>query len=114
MNEKMTQTFDSKALKAFFQEVLDQIHIELTYHPENEKFPIQLANPDGLSRDKCNELLLFIKTQVDLRDTEICKMISSKKSGKVVMEITKVATHLLAEVYALSLFIEPDDEIEPD
>src|SRR5579871_2685943 len=105
----MTQAFDARALKAFFQEVLDTIHVELIYDPENEKFPIQLAFTDGISRDKYHELLSFIKMQVDLRDNEIGKMVPIK-GGKVNFEVSKEAAHRLAEVYALSLFIEPDED----
>ncbi len=111
----MPHRFDPKPLNAFFQEVKDQTGIELKYLTDNEKFPIQLANsPDGITRAQCHEILSAIKSQVDLRDNEIAKITSVPMTQRVVVEITQQAAHDLAQVYALSLFIEPEDEDEPD
>ena len=71
----MSHRFDPKPLNAFFQEVKDQTGIELKYQADNEKFPIQLNNqPDDISRAHCHEIMSIIKSQVDLRDTEIAKV----------------------------------------
>ncbi len=111
----MSHRFDPKPLNAFFQEVKDQTGIELKYSAENEKFPIQLANaPDGISRAQCHEILTAIKSQVDLRDNEIAKITPVPMTQRVLVEISWQAAHDLAEVYALSLFIEPEDDEEPD
>ena len=117
----MTQAFEPRALEAFFQEVSDTLHIDLQYHPENERYPIQLASAEGItaegtstaegiSRDKCHLLLQFIKTQIDLRDNEIAKLTPSVKSGKFLPEITQEAAHALAEVYALGFFIDTNED----
>ncbi len=110
----MTPSFDPAPLNAFFDEVKEQLGIELKYHSDNPKFPIQLAMaPNGLSRNKCIELLQFIKTQVDLRDNEIGELYASKTSpGKYVLDIHMHATKALADVYALSTFYPHEDEEE--
>ena len=107
----MTPSFDPKPLNAFFQEVEDQLRVKLEYVPDNTEYPIQVKDaPDGISRDKAHEVSQFIKAQVDLRDNEICKIHPVKKGPKVAIEITKTAAKALAEVYALSLFYDPDEE----
>ena len=110
----MAQTFDPAPLKAFFEEVEEQLGIHLIYHPDNPKFPIQLETaPEGISRLKCLELLQFIKGQVDLRDNEIGEIYASKKgSGKFIFEVSVEATHALADVYAMSMFYPHEDEEE--
>lgn len=102
------------ALEAFFQEVEDQLGIKLNYRSDNEKFPIQLENaPVGLPRNKCVELLQFIKGQVDLRENEIGQLYASKTPGKFLLDISSEATKALVDVYGLSLFY-PDDDEEAD
>lgn len=111
----MTRRFDAKALNAFFQEVEDQLKIQLQYFPDDPKFPIQLKDaPMGISKDKCLLLLNFIKGQIDLRDNEIGKIYTTKANGKFLFDITHVAADAIAEVYALSLFIDPDEEENPE
>ena len=111
----MSHRFDPKPLNAFFQEVKDQTGIELKYLSDNEKFPIQLHDePDWISRAHCHEILSMIKSQVDLRDNEIAKITPVPLTQKVVVEITAQAAHDLAQVYAMSLFIEPEDDEEAD
>ncbi|MGD9591281.1 MAG: hypothetical protein AB7V32_02040 [Candidatus Berkiella sp.] len=112
----MTSSFDPAPLEAFFEEVKEQLGIVLKYHSDNPKFPIQLASaPDGLAKNKCIELLQFIKTQVDLRDNEIGEIYASKTiPGKYVFDIRMPAAKALADVYALSTFYpHEDDEDEP-
>jgi len=107
--------FDPKPLNAFFQEVKDQTGIELKYQADNEKFPIQLNDqPDGISRPHCHEIMSMIKSQVDLRDNEIAKITPVPLTQRVVIEITQQAAHDLAQVYAMSLFIEPEDDEDSD
>jgi hypothetical protein len=109
----MAQSFDPAPLKAFFEEVEEQLGIHLKYHPDNPKFPIQLESPEGISRLKCVELLQFIKGQVDLRDNEIGELYASKKGGgKYIFEVSLEATHALADVYAMSMFYPHEDEEE--
>lgn len=107
----MPHSIDPKPLAAFFQEVTDFIDVPLVFTPENQAYPIQVALPEGLSRDKAFELLNFVKTQVDLKDNEIAKIHPIPKSHKVVIEFTRMAAQTLSEVYALSGFFEtPEDE----
>ncbi len=108
----MAHTFDPAPLQAFFEEVKEQLDVELVYLPDNGKFPIQLkAAPIGLSRNKCIEVLQFIKAQVDLRDNEIADLYASKKGGgKYVLDIHMEAARALADVYALSTFYPHEDE----
>lgn len=110
----MAHSFDPAPLQAFFEEVKEQLGIGLKYLSDNPKFPIQLeAAPDGISRNKCVELLQFIKTQVDLRDNEIGELYASKKGGgKYVLDIRMECAKALADVYALSTFY-PHEEDEP-
>ncbi|MCS5711043.1 hypothetical protein [Candidatus Berkiella aquae] len=111
----MSHRFDPKPLNAFFQEVKDQTGIKLAYVQDNEKFPIQLENKqDGITRAQCHEILSVIKSQVDLRDNEIAKITTVPMTQRVIVEITQRAAHELAEVYALSLFIEPEEDESPD
>lgn len=111
----MAPSLDPALLLPFFEEVKEQLGIELKYVSDNPKYPIQLAAaPAGLSRNKCVELLQFIKTQVDLRDNEIGELYASKTSpGKYLLDIRMPAAKALADVYALSFFIphEEDDEV---
>lgn len=107
----MSPHSDLKPLKAFFQEVREQLDIELEYHPDNLKFPIQLTHSaDGISKAKCLELSNFIKVQVDLRDNQIAQIHPGAKPGKFMIEISAEATKALVDVYALSLFYDPDEE----
>ncbi|MBS0286175.1 MAG: hypothetical protein JSR17_02700 [Proteobacteria bacterium] len=110
----MAHSFDPAPLQAFFEEAKEQLGIELKYLSDNPKFPIQLASaPEGLSRNKCVELLQFIKTQVDLRDNEIGELYASKTGhGKYVLDIRMECAKALADVYALSTFY-PHEEEEP-
>jgi hypothetical protein len=99
------------ALEAFFQEVEEQLGIKLNYLPDNDKFPIQLENaPVGLPRNKCVELLQFIKGQVDLRENEIAQLYASKTPGKFLLDISSEATKGLVDVYGLSMFYPDGDE----
>jgi hypothetical protein len=107
-------SFDPKPLTAFFDEVKDQLQIELKYLPEEPKFPIQLVKEEGISKNKCIEIFQFIKTQVDLRDNQIGKIHPAKTPGKFVIEITKEATEALADVYALSSFYPHEDDDDSD
>lgn len=111
----MAQSFDPAPLNAFFEEVQEQLGIHLIYHPDNPKFPIQLENAEqGISRNKCVELLQFIKGQVDLRDNEIGELYASKKGGgKFIFEVSIEATHALADVYAMSMFYPHEEEEIP-
>ncbi len=113
----MTPSLDPAPLQAFFEEVKEQLGIDLKLHSDNPKFPIQLANaPHGHSRNKCVELLQFIKGQVDLRDNEIGELYASKSSpGKYVLDIRMQAAKALEDVYAMSMFYphEEDEESEP-
>jgi hypothetical protein len=107
----MSPHFDPKPLNAFFQEIEELNRIKLKYVPENTEFPIQLENTtDGISRDKAMEVMQFIKGQVDLKENEICKIHTIHKGTKVIIEVTKMATQALAEVYSLSMFFDPEDE----
>jgi hypothetical protein len=109
----MSANPDLKPLKAFFKEVEDQLEVKLHYQPDNPKFPIQLDNaPDGISNLQCDRLLEFIKGQVDLRDNEIGTITPGKISGNVVLNISDKAAHQLAEIYALSLFYDADEDEE--
>lgn len=108
----MSPSFDPKPLKPFFKEVEEQLGIKLVYHTENEKFPIQMASPDGISQSKCDDLLQFIKTQVDLRDNEIGALHRMPNTGKIRLELSLHATQMLAEVYALGFFYDEDDNDE--
>lgn len=108
----MSPHFDLQLLKAFFQEVQEQLEIALEYHPDNLKAPIQLVDKEGISKPKCLELLNFIKGQVNLRDNEIARISPSKKANKFIIEISAEATKALVEVYALSLFYDPDEDEE--
>ncbi len=113
----MAQTLDPVPLEAFFEEVKEQLGIQLKYLPDNAKFPIQLENaPLGISRNKCVELLQFIKGQVDLRENEIGQLYASKSGGKFLLDISMEAAIALSDVYALSFFYpheEPEEEITP-
>lgn len=107
----MPQGIDKRALDAFFKEVEEQVKLNLKYHPENKKFPIQVeGSTDGISKIQCNKLLEFIEGQVDLRDNEIAQLTSSKIAGKVIVEITEKCTKKLSEVYSLSLFYDASDD----
>lgn len=108
----MPSRFDPKPLTAFFDEVNDQLQVELNYLPDELHFPIQLKSSDGISKIKCIELLQFIKTQVDMRDAQIGKIHPAKNPGKFVIEISKEATIALADVYALSSFYPHDEDEE--
>lgn len=109
----MAQTLDPVPLEAFFDEVKEQLGIQLKYLPDNAKFPIQLENsPVGISRNKCVELLQFIKGQVDLRDNEIGQLYASKSGGKFLLDISMEAAMALADVYALSFFYHQEEPEE--
>lgn len=109
----MAQLLDPAPLEAFFEEVREQLSIELKYLPDNAKFPIQLESaPNGISRNKCVELLQFIKGQVDLRENEIGQLYASKSGGKYLLDISMEAALALADVYALSFFYPHEDEVE--
>lgn len=106
----MAQSFDPEPLKAFFQEVKEQLGISLKYLPDNPRFPIQLEDPVALSKNKCLDLLNHIKGQVDLRDNAIGKIYPAKTPGKMVIDISREATEALAEVYALTTFYSHDEQ----
>ena len=110
----MSSRFDPRPLNAFFQEVDESLGIQLEYQSNNEKYPIQLVDPEGISKMKCHELLQFIKGQVDLRDNEISKLHPNQKGGRVLVEISAAAAEALSEVYALSLFYDSDSESDTD
>ena len=110
----MSSSLDPRPLNAFFREVQENLNIELIHTPDNEKFPIQLKNTEGISRVKSQELLMFIKGQIDLRDNEICKIHTIQKSPLVTMELTQSAAKALSDVYALSFFFDSSEEEEEE
>lgn len=106
----MNANFDWKPLTAFFQEVKDQLDIQLKFLPDNADYPIQLdETPDGLPRSKWFDLIQFIKLQTDLRENEIGKIHPIKNSKNVIPEISAIAAKTLAEVYGLSMFYNVED-----
>jgi len=105
----MTHGFDPEPLKAFFEEVKEQLNIELKYLPDNPQFPVQIVS-EGLPKKKCLELLQFIKGQVDLRDTEIGKLYPNKEKGKFLFDVSMEASKALADVYALSYFFPHEED----
>lgn len=108
MEKKMDPHFNPKPLEAFFKEVEEQIGISFHYDETNLNFPIQL-NPEvsEISKIQCNRVLEFIKSQVDLKDSEIGKTSPGKTlSSHVRFEISLKAAKALAEIYALGFFYD--------
>jgi hypothetical protein len=109
----MPQDVDLRPLKAFFKEVEEQLNLILSFRPDNPKYPIQIDNQDNeITKIQCNRLVEFIEGQVDLRNHDIVRLSPSKTAGKVIVDITEIATKKLAEVYALSLFYDTPENPE--